>query len=212
MCLVCLFVCLFVCVCVCVCVLRRVFQEEDSQWVLKAPFTTNSKHYLYYPKNAEEAVAHVISVAKRSFHDAKPGIKNLPYLMLQRRVNDKTEVKLVFFNGVFSHIANGVGKSASLQGYSTLDLANFACGIIDRLSKSSSVPFILDGLIRVDLFKGNEGELVVNELESLEAMYSSQSCSNGEDRIDNHLAYYWEMILYELICELLPTNEGKGDL
>lgn len=181
------------------------FEEADSQWVLKPPYSTNKMHYMLYPKNVEDAVNHVKSVAKRSFHDAKPGIKDLPYIMLQRRVIDNAEVKLAFFNGVFSHVANGMGKPATLQGYSTSDLANFATGILDRLG-SSSTPFILDGLVRVDLFKSNEGELVVNELESLEAMYYSHSCKQGEDRMRHHLVNYWEKLLYKLICDLLQDD------
>lgn len=144
------------------------------------------------------------SVVSNSYHHAKPAISELPYLMLQERVMKNAEAKLVYFDGVFSHVA-GMGSSSkranSFPGYPTASLAHFGATIIEKL-RDSDEPFILDGIVRIDVFKSNDGHLVVNEVESLDASFACGNKNRGDDRMRNYLEDYWERKVYTCICEL----------
>jgi len=138
------------------------------------------------------------SIVEDNFGDS-PRCYELPYMMLQERVNDNKEVKLVFLNGNFSHVASA--RKCSLPGFTTEDLVSFAKEMLELL-RSSSNHCILDGIVRVDIFKSNSGHLVVNEFESLDALYTgtSESCTNNTDLFLN---LYWEGKIYNSICALL---------
>ena len=73
---------------------------------------------------------------------------------------------------------------------------------MESLEKSDKT-FILDGMIRVDLFCSNEGNLVVNELEGLEAAYYASSFSD-QIRTESFLENYWENKILELLSNFMP--------
>lgn len=117
-----------------------------------------------------------------------------------------TEPKLIFLNGTFSHFSGhrSSGKNRtvirSLPKHSEADLIAFAESAIAHL-RDSGVPFILDNIIRVDLFDNGDGRLVVNEFESLEAGYkTSDAAKNNEVYL--FLEMYWESKIYESISNL----------
>lgn len=84
----------------------------------------------------------------------------------------------------------------SLPGISREALIDFGTSIIKCISEYDE--FIISGLVRVDIMVNNEGHLVLNELESLEARHDSlepalsASCAT-------FLSEYWEKIIYECI-------------
>ena len=55
---------------------------------------------------------------------------------------------------------------------------------------------ISDGLLRVDIFKNKNGSYVVNEFESLEAVYYSRKEHYSEIKIDEFLVTYWMKKIY----------------
>lgn len=68
--------------------------------------------------------------------------------------------------------------------------------------KIDNHPFILDGLVRVDLFKSNTGNLVVNELESLNAGYGG--CKEDKtNEAKEYLSHYWQVKFCRLVRELI---------
>jgi hypothetical protein len=82
----------------------------------------------------------------------RPDCYEIPYFILQQRVDNNKEVKLCFLNREFSHFAS-IGRNAkSFDGFSTEDLVRFAKKVLDLLYEANE-NFILDGLVRVDLFK-----------------------------------------------------------
>jgi hypothetical protein len=121
--------------------------------------------------------------------------------MLQVRMIDNKEVKLVFVGNEFQYAMSCSVKSVvmSLPGFSEGDLLLFAAKAIACISEHDE--YIVDGLLRVDVFAYN-GRLVVNELESLEARHFY---TRGEllSICDRKLADYWEMMLYKCISTLL---------
>jgi hypothetical protein len=108
----------------------------------------------------------------------------IPYTMMQPRMHCRTEVKVACFNGTAMYIAKtlydgpGIGTQAEM-----LEFAERAI----RDLKSACPDAIVDGLVRVDIFKTKTGKLVVNEFESLEADYSHSK----EGDLSTMLSLYW---------------------
>jgi hypothetical protein len=84
----------------------------------------------------------------------------------------------------------------SITGISKSELVAFAESVMQCISVHDE--YIMNGLVRVDVMQNNAGQLVLNELESLEARHDSLdpglsvSCSN-------FLSEYWEKVIYERI-------------
>ena len=57
--------------------------------------------------------------------------------------------------------------------------------------------YMLDGLLRIDVFKTKDNRLVVNELESLEAEYFGDDVE--EARFNEFLKSYWEKKIYDCL-------------
>ena len=180
-------------------------KPDVSKYIIKAPFSTNSMHFKKFVTTSN-AMDYIVTVRNDIF-GPRPTCYVIPYLILQERVdatlaNNKKvkEPKLVFLNGQFSHFCSTVGRSSinSLPGFSSDALIRFGETVLDLLDREL---FILDGLVRVDLFLSNEGTLVLNELESLEA---GTLCSDhvADTRTMQFLEEYWERKLHENIIKL----------
>jgi hypothetical protein len=55
--------------------------------------------------------------------------------------------------------------------------------------------YILDGVVRVYVFRNCDGDLVVNELESLEASCPT-NCLLESTKLSSFRVLYWESIIY----------------
>jgi hypothetical protein len=179
------------------------YHAAGTLFVLKAPFTTNSNYYKTYPGSADSALKNIQSVYKKMFPPPPqcPSGIIVPYMMLQVRVTKSVEAKLIFHNGVFHHFLSPSSKAitASFPGFSSDDVVNFASTAVQHLSSNDEN--IVDGLLRVDIFKNDEGKLVVNEFESLEARYfSTQQAIMMET--EKFLNNYWEKKIYSSISSL----------
>jgi hypothetical protein len=84
----------------------------------------------------------------------------------------------------------------SLPGISQPALLAFGTSIIKCISEHDE--FILSGLVRVDIMVNNEGHLVLNELESLEARHDTLE-PNLSASCFSILSEYWEKVIYECI-------------
>ena len=166
---------------------------------MKAPTITNKQHYHSYPKNANEACRHLQTARNKIFETNESFA--VPFMMLQVRLDPVKEVKLVFMGGEFQYImASGVSNVyMSLKGHTTKQLIEFATSAIQRVSRHDE--YILDGVVRVDLFQNNDGKLVVNEFESLEARRYA-SCHVEFDKLTALLDTYWEKMIYKAIALL----------
>ena len=145
---------------------RRLMCPAQKRWIMKAPYTANSMHYKKMVNDPNEAMRHFSNVCVDMFGDHFTCYE-LPYLILQERVEDSSEAKLCFLNRNFSHFCTGsTAKTSirhSLPGYTSQDLIEFGSEVLESLSGDNE--FVLDGLLRVDIFKANDGRLVVNEIE-----------------------------------------------
>ena len=68
------------------------------------------------------------------------------------------------------------------------------------LLEESDTHFILDGLVRVDIFN-NHGQLVVNEFEGIDACVFSTDLSK-EGVVEDRMQKYWETKILECITLL----------
>ena len=182
--------------------------SQIKYWILKAPFTTNSQHFKSYVENSSDAFSAMNRVTRDLYHNSMPTCYEIPYMMLQERVKDNAEVKMIFLNFEFNHFASTRGRNfvTRLPGYSEEDLIAFGYSVLEKLkSNNLGQVYILDGLVRIDIFKANSGELVLNEVESLEAGYQTSdavSCA----RVDDFLHTYWETKIYDSINRLLNPD------
>ena len=125
---------------------------------------------------------------------------HLPYLIIQPCMMNRRENKVVLLNGEATYIASiSTGSNKRSSGgtnkqFGDYDsLLQFANEAVRRFV--TNVPFaIIDGLFRVDIFQTQEGRLVVNEFESLEANYSSKK-EDMQFRTYDFLIKYWENMI-----------------
>ena len=101
------------------------------------------------------------------------------------------EVKLIFLNGEYSHSLSTTVSSVkmSFPDIDETDMIAFATSVLQTVAQHDE--YILDGLVRVDLFRNDEGELVVNELEGLEARFFT-TVTNKLTDCQHWLENYWE--------------------
>ena len=102
--------------------------------------------------------------------------------MIQPKLSNRKEYKVIVLNGIASHIlpqkANGItcpGRAfASKQ-----ELFLFAESAV-RCLKQNRPGSLVEGLMRVDIMQNCRGNMVVNEFESLEAIYESSDREAAE--------------------------------
>ena len=159
--------------------------KESHQWVIKAPYTTNS-HFIRYAKNFDQIMSCFRSACKKFY-----GMHE--YVMIQAKMHSNTEKRVVLFNGKAQYLMKlKNSKYAGKKFLSTnTDLFIFAEAAFARLKEKTQGKLIGDGLFRVDLFENIRNELVVNEFESLEANYDSNIIEE-EFNLFTQLKFYWK--------------------
>ena len=124
----------------------------------------------------------------------------IPYCMVQPRLENTKEYKLVFIGGNFSHIipnSKGTGEGFCDENV----LRAFAESAVLSI-KSSCPETITDGLFRVDIMRRANGNLVVNEFESLEAIAYARMHHSHEQLIVSFLQNYWTNVIMSIVSEL----------
>jgi hypothetical protein len=187
-------------------ILFRFFSEYnyDGEGVLvKFPFTTN-QHYITC-KSPEACMSRLKSESRR-FYGA------IPYCMVQPTLSNRMEYKVVCFNGNALYVAS-VGNSRKvsfnrrvfMEGAPTNKNAlrfAFAENAIRELAIRCPRA-ILSGLVRVDImFCSHLNRAVVNEFESLEAMYSTKKNSDVL-KLENYLSNYWYFHLTTMLGKVM---------
>lgn len=123
---------------------------------------------------------------------------------VQERVACDHEVKMVYLNGIFNHFVVDGGNTRrikqSLSGFRKAELIEFGKVVMESLACSDE-SCILEGLFRVDIFKGNNGSLVVNELETMDMSWFSSN-TQAYDRVILFLEEFWETKIYHCISKL----------
>lgn len=127
----------------------------------------------------------------------------MTYVMLQPKMANRREEKVIVINGTAVHIADKAMNpcGGGFKYAEPKQLFEFAEESV-RLLKSRVPSFLCDGLIRVDIFCNAMGKLMVNEFESLEATHYIPNHTN-ECRVVRALANYWIKVLNKCVQQLL---------
>lgn len=117
------------------------------------------------------------------------------------------EYKLILLDGRFSHFSK-TKMSTNSRAFSTPTRLIAFAEEMTHLVKTNRPETITSGLFRVDIMT-YKGEMVVNEFESLEAVYSPQKGINEackEEDVNNFLETYWNIMLRERVLEPEQTS------
>jgi len=180
--------------------------NPSMKWVMKAPFTTNKQHFYKYDICTPSAALRHINTVHRKLWGPIPECYEIEYLLLQERVKNNKEAKLCFFGGEFHHFTMGSAGNLkqSFPEYSSDDLIQFATLALQSVSRHPE--YLLDGLVRVDLFfSENDQKLVVNEFESLEASFLTTK-HDVQMKASAWLKRYWEKKIYTCISDVFSAD------
>lgn len=144
-------------------------EGEICRWVLKVPFTTN--HPPYQPiEDIERIISRLKSYSKEFY-----GV--IPYVMLQRCLLDRHEVKVSCINGQPLH-SNHKNYSGNRHAFPDRADDDFLFAFAKRaivILKDAYPEFLTSGLTRVDImYCAILDQFYVNEVESLEAGFDSR--------------------------------------
>ena len=137
----------------------------DSTFVVKTGYSTNC-HINTLGCRDQDTVYNKLTNLCKSHLSKGTGQLKLPYAFIQKKVENKREVKLVFFNGEFQYIHKRLKGLRNFRN-PEINVINFAKEVIKHYREISEV--ISQYIIRVDIMETDEGQLFVNELESLAA-------------------------------------------
>jgi len=170
--------------------------NEGYGWVVKFPFVTVREGIKFCKKESDVLKALDISAGKFG--------GRIPYAMLQPCLANRKEYKVVVLNGKASHmlpqdagVRLGSKAARSFSSYPHTDLfhfAEFAVDVLARRCRGSQV----DGLVRVDIMQTLDGNMIVNEFESLEALYMSRSEVVTFDTV-MFLKEHWAKVVRDVI-------------
>lgn len=176
---------------------------DVEEWVMKAPFTSNSQKPMHKIglKGVKHIMAHIATCHQYIYVQNLVEMYDIKYILLQERAGHPGEVKPCFLGMKFSHIVIRMDGSSrrSLPNFKETQVIAFAYQILQMLDSNA---YILDGLVRVDVMLSNSGTLVVNELESLDAVFYSRRHSEATT-VTSFLNHYWEKKIFESLQKLL---------
>jgi hypothetical protein len=161
--------------------------DEGKGWVVKMPYVTNTK--VKFCRTFEQVLNALDLIFNKGF---------APYAMLQACMINRREYKVVCLNSEPIYIAHiktfRSGKSFSTEPHTLL--FEFVRSAIQSIKASMPGTFT-EALFRVDVFKRNDGRLVVNEFENMEAGFES-SCEN-EAIVHDFIRNFWNKFLTGVI-------------
>jgi hypothetical protein len=130
-----------------------IIDGAPCRFIMKAPFVTNSQHFKRFVNVTDDARRHMNTVTKDFYGPGRATCYVIPYMILQERVEENNDVKMVFINSTFSHFISGKSTWQHLPkkfNVSKEDVITFGTNILHTL-KANHPHFIVDGLFRVVL-------------------------------------------------------------
>ena len=164
-------------------------KSEGCGWVVKPPFVTNRVHFKVL-EDESNVVLHIQAFFRKDTN------KIFPYTMIQPCMANRKEYKVVYIQSKGIQYITSSGSTYKRKAYSTpphTELFTFVKQVVLTL-QNACPSCIVDGLFRVDVFQNQEKQLVVNELESLEAGFtggSTGATSSNEVIVTDYLQDYW---------------------
>jgi len=178
--------------------------NEGEGWVVKHPFVTMREGLKW--SRTQDNVLQCLAISTAKFGG------RIPYTMIQPRLINRKEYKVVVLDGEASHIipqcANGITcEGVAFTHSSTMDVMRFAEIAVMCLSKRC-IGSQTSGLIRVDVMETRDKNLIVNEFESLEAVFETPLNAGAE--VESHLKLflltYWVRVVERTFAQYLSTR------
>ena len=181
--------------------------SNNDRFVCKLPFTTNSKH--------NSTVKYVVGydgilAALRQFVSNVNIAGYITYAMIQPRIPNNAEVKIICFNGKakFRNMykkATDKNALSPFKGVNLKEFFDFAEHIIAVLRRICP-ELITDQVLRIDMFgfRDRPGVFIVNEIEGYEAQRTGTGLKAAAQlgRLSADVETYW----YNTLCELVEYH------
>ena len=160
-----------------------IHNDIANAWMMKLPFVSNGFH-----KSRVNSIDDIISKLEyysNNFYGM------YPYVMLQPYLTNKKEYKVAVFDGKPLYICKSTKRGSEKAFSNTTGRMKFAENAVSLL-KGRSRNVCCEGLIRVDIMQGNDGSMIVNEFESLEAcIWSTSDCVRNESVALAYSSTFW---------------------
>jgi len=170
------------------------YQDKTRSWCMKLAFVTNGFHMEQV--NTYEELLRKLDFYSGNFF----GI--YPYVMLQPYLYNRKEYKVTLYNGKALYICKSVRRIKERAFSNSTEIMRFAETAVAML-KCETTAIDLEGVIRVDIMQGNDGSLIVNEFESLEAcIWSPEGCVRNEAITLSYQATFWK----NQVLKFLPLD------
>ena len=175
----------------------------DSTFVVKTGFSTNC-HINSLGCADKDSVYKRLTNLCREHLSKGTGQLKLPYAFIQKKVKNHREVKLLFFNGKFQYIHKRLKGTKRFQK-PEINVIDLAKTVIEYYR--THVPEVISQyIIRVDIMETDEGELFVNELESLAADISHVKGTQNTAQVEymnlkNSLRTFYKDIVVKCVSD-----------
>jgi hypothetical protein len=178
---------------------------NGNQFVCKLPFTTNGRHN----STVKYCVGYdgILEMLTQFQNNANIG-GYIMYAMIQPKIPDNTEAKIICFNGkaVFRNLNKKSSNGRSpFGGVKDEAIFHFAEHVISIL-RSVCPELITEQVLRVDIFgfRNRPGVYIVNEIEGYEAQRTAKGAKAGVKvgKLATDVEDYW----YNVLCELVEYH------
>ena len=131
-----------------------------------------------------------------------------PYIMLQPKVPNNRECKVIFHDGEAKYF-NKQGESSqitpNLGSEEAKRMFAFAKKVLDAFV-SRGPHAIMNGLVRIDIMVLQDNTLVVNEIEGIDSNYSCKNMVTQQTTL-NFLGDYWYSVVESLFQAFLEKRK-----
>jgi hypothetical protein len=163
--------------------------NNGNGWVLKYPYTTNSKGVFFINNSIDKVMSIICRESRRT---------NLPYIMLQPKLENRFEYKVMTLNRKPFYVCKSKNCGPNGKAFSSApeyrELFSFVEEVVQNFKTKYPVA-IVDGPFRVDVMIKSNGKLIVNEFESFEAAYYCKSATRDLEKeltVTRYCAKFWE--------------------
>jgi hypothetical protein len=160
--------------------------EQGHGWFVKPAFTTNGEGNRRC-SSIETVFDALLSLTLN--------LDRVPYVMLQPKMKNLWEYKVIVLNGTSKYICPPYQQHGGKEtraftktGRCRQDILDFAEIAVRRLHVACPSA-LTEFLVRVDIMESNEGNMIVNEFESFEAMF--QTSASEEVKTQSFLIDHW---------------------
>jgi hypothetical protein len=163
--------------------------DQGNGWYLKLPFTTNGEGRR--PCRSIEKLLDAVRTTIINFEG------RIPYFMVQPRLRNRMEYKVIVLNGSPKYICPkfqcpGNTRAFSKVPHTRQDILDFAKLAVMHLHRACPAA-ITSFMLRVDIMESNDGRFIVNEFESLEAMF--ESTPSNQLLVQTFLQSFWKSVI-----------------